>query len=216
MCLISKNLFDRKGFSLIELAVVLVLIGILISVGMKGRELIENARVKGEIEKIQKIRSAVSAYFEKYTNLPGDINYNGIIDSAETQGAVAALEDEGLVSKKDFKTVIGNGYYMFHQCGADFSGGGRLINSGTNTCMRPVVDPGLDIDIPDNTTDTGSPQLWCILEVSIDDKTVLSGTIRQWEANIVNFAIAINTLDAYGQCLDESKTASGQMAVVVW
>ena len=62
----------RAGFSLVELAVVLVIIGIIAAGILKGRDLIENARLKRVISEVHEIQMALNSFLDKYDALPGD------------------------------------------------------------------------------------------------------------------------------------------------
>lgn len=64
----------QAGFSLIELAVVLIIIGLLIGGVLKGKDLIESARLKRVISQLNEYRIATSIFFDKYDALPGDFN----------------------------------------------------------------------------------------------------------------------------------------------
>jgi len=61
-----------KGFTLVELAIVLVIIGIIIGAVLKGQEMIFNAKVKRTISLIKELMAAVNAYYDRYGYLPGD------------------------------------------------------------------------------------------------------------------------------------------------
>ncbi len=62
----------RKGVTLIELAVVLVIVGLLIGIAFKGFDLLRESSVTAEANKIQKITSAVATFKSLYKKLPGD------------------------------------------------------------------------------------------------------------------------------------------------
>lgn len=64
---------SQRGFTLIELAIVLVVIGVLAGAVLVGQDLIEAARVSGTISQIQKYQTATNTFREKYGYLPGDI-----------------------------------------------------------------------------------------------------------------------------------------------
>jgi len=66
----------RKAFTLVELSIVLIIIGILIGGVLKGKEMIENAKLKRVKSDIDGITAAISAYQDRYGALPGDDNNN--------------------------------------------------------------------------------------------------------------------------------------------
>ena len=62
----------QSGFTLIEIAIVLVIIGLLLGGVLKGQELIENAKIKSVRNDISGIETALHAYQDRYHALPGD------------------------------------------------------------------------------------------------------------------------------------------------
>ena len=68
----GKSDESQRGFTLVELAIVLVIIGLIIAAVLKGQELIVSARLKSTISDIDAIRSATNTFRDKYGALPGD------------------------------------------------------------------------------------------------------------------------------------------------
>lgn len=64
--------FKQKGFTLIEIAIVLVIIGLLLGGILKGQELITNARVRNLISQQDGIKAAFFGFQDRYRALPGD------------------------------------------------------------------------------------------------------------------------------------------------
>lgn len=60
------------GFTLVEIAIVLVIIGLLLGGVLKGQELINSAKVKNLAGDFRNIPAFVYAYQDKYRALPGD------------------------------------------------------------------------------------------------------------------------------------------------
>lgn len=89
-----------KGFSLIELAIVLVIIGLLLGGVLKGQELINSAKAKNMANDFKNTQIVLYGYQDKFKALPGDdANVlsqvpNGVL--ASTQGAVGNAQIEGL------------------------------------------------------------------------------------------------------------------------
>jgi len=65
---------SRHGFTLIELSIVLVVIGLIIGGVLVGQDLIRAAEVRATISQIEKYNTAVNTFRGKYNALPGDLN----------------------------------------------------------------------------------------------------------------------------------------------
>jgi prepilin-type N-terminal cleavage/methylation domain-containing protein len=63
----------QQGFTLIEIAIVLVIIGLLLSGVLKGQELINAARVRNLASEIDGIKVAYLGFQDRYRVLPGDM-----------------------------------------------------------------------------------------------------------------------------------------------
>jgi len=66
-----KNL-KNKGFTLVELAIVLIIIGIIIGAILKGQELINNAKIKRAYNQYREVLAAIYTYYDRYGYYPGD------------------------------------------------------------------------------------------------------------------------------------------------
>ncbi len=63
----------QTGFSLVELAIVLIIIGLIVGGVLKGQDLIESARVNSIQTQLNEIRTAATTFLNKFDDLPGDI-----------------------------------------------------------------------------------------------------------------------------------------------
>lgn len=63
----------NAGFTLIELSIVLVIIGLIVGGILSGQDLINAARIRAQISQMEKYQTAVHAFQGKYGYLPGDI-----------------------------------------------------------------------------------------------------------------------------------------------
>jgi prepilin-type N-terminal cleavage/methylation domain-containing protein len=66
---VAKN---QKGFTLVEMAIVLVIIGLLLGGVLKGQELINNSKIKNAINDIKGISAAYNGYVDRFRQVPGD------------------------------------------------------------------------------------------------------------------------------------------------
>ena len=65
---------QQKGFTLVEIAIVLVIIGLLLGGILKGQELINSARVRNLADTASGIQAAYYGFIDRYRRVPGDWN----------------------------------------------------------------------------------------------------------------------------------------------
>ena len=65
----------RRGFTLVEMSIVLVIIGLIIGGVLVGRDLIQASTIRSQISQIEKYQTAVKTFRNKYDGLPGDLFY---------------------------------------------------------------------------------------------------------------------------------------------
>lgn len=63
---------NQSGFTLVEIAIVLVIIGLLLGGVLKGQELIENTKVKNAVKDMTSVTAAYNAYVDRFHQVPGD------------------------------------------------------------------------------------------------------------------------------------------------
>ena len=68
-----KSISKYHGFTLVELAIVITIIGILIGGVLKGQQLIDQARMAATISQVHSYRTALSIFESTYNELPGDM-----------------------------------------------------------------------------------------------------------------------------------------------
>lgn len=124
----EKN--NRSGFSLVELAIVLLIIGLIVGGVLKGQDLIQSARVNDVQTTLNQLRAATNTFQDKFVAMPGDMsngamvadgmgdgNGNGRIDTGNRYGDVgddttlywAHLAGAGLISGVDGNDINDNG-----------------------------------------------------------------------------------------------------------
>jgi len=64
-----------RAFTLVELAIVITIIGLLIGGVLKGQEMIQNARVTNTIATAKSFQAAMITFRDRFDNLPGDYLY---------------------------------------------------------------------------------------------------------------------------------------------
>ena len=68
----KSNKHYQSGFTLVEIAIVLVIIGLLLGGVLKGQELIEQSKIKRVVNDFNSISAAFYTYQDRYHYMPGD------------------------------------------------------------------------------------------------------------------------------------------------
>ncbi len=119
----------QQGFTLIEIAIVLVIIGLLLGGVLKGQELITSARVRNMISTQDGIKAAYFGFLDRFRALPGDYtaaatnitgvastnngNGNGRVETGLTATATVVAEEHILVWEHLSKAGFINGTYTY-------------------------------------------------------------------------------------------------------
>jgi prepilin-type N-terminal cleavage/methylation domain-containing protein len=142
--MVLDKLYQRgqKGFTLIELSIVLVIIGLIIGGILKGQEIVANARTKSTWNFVNAARAASNTYFDRYRALPGD-DPNA---TTRLDGRITAGDGSGIVGATHAATaalVAANGgtgemlQYFNALMAANLINGGSVTNSTTATSFGP-------------------------------------------------------------------------------
>ena len=133
----KKQNKKQEGFSLIESAIVLVIMGFLIGGILKGRDLIESARLKRVISQLNEYRLATSSFIDKYDALPGDFY------------KASTLIKQGLQD--------GNGNGMIE--GAGLAVGSEALNFWSHLAAAGLIgNPGLEVEQNVGEFGKGAPE----------------------------------------------------------
>src|SRR5437773_2540751 len=94
----------EAGFTLVEIAIVLVIIGLLLGGILKGQEMITQAKIKNVINDFNGVTVAVTSYQDRYRALPGD---DGNATTRWTTQNPASGNGDGVILGKYNATVAG-------------------------------------------------------------------------------------------------------------
>jgi prepilin-type N-terminal cleavage/methylation domain-containing protein len=84
------NTTKQQGFTLVEIAIVLVIIGLLLGGILKGQEMITQAKIKNVMADFSGISAAYHGYQDRYRALPGDD-----LGATRWPGAIAKASADG-------------------------------------------------------------------------------------------------------------------------
>ena len=104
---------QQSGFTLVEIAIVLVIIGLLLGGILKGQELINSAKVKNIANDFRVIPTYIYAYQDKYRALPGDdaqvVAHNGGVLATTPNGK----QGDGVIEGKWDSTTVTDESVLF-------------------------------------------------------------------------------------------------------
>src|SRR5229473_8287688 len=87
-----------QGFTLVEIAIVLVIIGLLLGGILKGQEMITQAKIKNVIADFSGVSAAYHGYQDRYRAIPGDDPNAATRWASMTTPAPVAGDGNGIVS----------------------------------------------------------------------------------------------------------------------
>ncbi|UCH81071.1 MAG: type II secretion system protein [Nitrospiraceae bacterium] len=176
-----RNDLREKGFTLVELAIVMVIIGLLIGAVLKGQAMIDDAKGKRLLNDMQGISAAMYTYLDRYSAVPGDDTSNhgwtgvatgsgdGLItgdnstDATEAHDAWQALRYAGLLTGDPADT--GASHLPKNPFGGSYELGSMSFGSGigTKNYVRAMGVTGtlaelFDIKHDDGVYNSGSVQ----------------------------------------------------------
>jgi prepilin-type N-terminal cleavage/methylation domain-containing protein len=109
-----------RGFSLIEVAIAVVVIGLIASFALKGKELINSAKLRSVTEQVNTFRVAIQEFVDRYGALPGDFNaaremINDSLQNGAGNGTISSVEDakrfwQHLAASDLISIELANGY----------------------------------------------------------------------------------------------------------
>lgn len=133
------KLRQQSGFTLVEIAIVLVIIGLLLGGILKGQELIDNSRVTNAVNDVNGTRAAINAYLDRYRRLPGDDGPAGTLTArGSAWTGVAAGNNNGVLNVTAAQTFTGGGEndnFFQHLRAAGFISGDSTL-TGANALPR--------------------------------------------------------------------------------
>ena len=175
----------HTGFTLVELAIVLVIIGLILGMAFKGKDLIDGAKIKNAEASVNKIVSAMYVFFERNNSaFPGDgctgpvtvgttaliiaanavnctaAGRNGVLNNAaEVAAILPVLQNADLITASDLRTAFGNWNVALGANNVSTTAGRNYLTSNNGQASNDA-------------------RLVCVMDQQFDDGTPGSGSIR--------------------------------------
>ncbi len=192
---------QQSGFTLVEIAIVLVIIGLLLGGVLKGQELINSAKVKNFANDFRNIPLFIYGYQDRFHALPGDdVNVVAHLPTATQASTPAGLQGNGVINGNwDTVTVTDESMLFWqHVRLAGLATGGTIV--AANNTYWPTNADGGRIGI-----ESGSANYI----LNTDGTTFLQGAYVVCSTGILgNFALQLDTT------MDDGNPQTGSVRVV--
>ena len=125
---------QQSGFTLVEIAIVLVIIGLLLGGVLKGQELINQAKIKNIANDLNGMSVAVYGYQDRYKRYPGDDDgaatrwTNPLATSGDGNAQVGATNNAAYIDCS--ASTVENCQFWHHLRLAGFIGGDTAVAPG--------------------------------------------------------------------------------------
>ncbi len=103
---------SNAGFTLVELSIVLVIIGLIVGGVLAGQDMIRAAEIRSTIAQLEKYNTAVNTFRDKYGNIPGDILSSDATKFGFTARSGAANRGDG---DRQVEALPANPMYLGHE-----------------------------------------------------------------------------------------------------
>lgn len=144
----------QRGFSLVELSIVLVILGLLTGGILAGQSLIQNAAVRSLGTDAERYRAAVANFRDKYTEAPGDLttatsywgdDNSNCPDAAITNGVPGACNGNGNNILESAATGSPSEYFQFWK---HLALAGLIEGSYSGVSVSGNNDANINVNVP--------------------------------------------------------------------
>ncbi|MCR4555529.1 MAG: prepilin-type N-terminal cleavage/methylation domain-containing protein [Alphaproteobacteria bacterium] len=161
----------KKGFSLVEIAIAVLVISLIATLSLKGKELIRTAKLRAVIEQVETYRIAANSFSEKYGAIPGDLQnarelINESLENGNGNGEILSKDD----AKRFWSHLSKSGLISV-----------ELING------YPISKIGGYFSVSSKIE--GRPGIWLILSKGTNDNRSFSGIMTTENAYYIDRSI---------------------------
>jgi len=190
----------EQGFTLVELSIVLVIIGLILGGVFKGQALIDSARVRSLSTDVSGIRTAWLSFQERYRSIPGDFaSARTQIDSAAVPGNGNGRVDDSQERAGVWQQLALAGFITGNYDGAQSAVGSATdLKCGPQTCPKNPFNGFYKISYSAQAAESQSPaheiytgdqipvNILSQLDYKLDDGRANSGRFRVHRAYAIS------------------------------
>jgi prepilin-type N-terminal cleavage/methylation domain-containing protein len=188
----------KKGFTFVELAIVLVIIGIIMGMAIKGRQLIESAKTRSEVRKLEKIQSSVAGWLSNTgsDSTPTEFkrlspSYAGGDSAVSTNAKLSSATWLDLAQLPEVTSSIRSNSFgdNWSMIGGEWKANSAEVAGGSSFILVSRV----------------SPRFGCNAENMLDDKFFYKGELR---SDMNEYRLSHTTSAGAAPTTDDNETAA--------
>ena len=197
---------QQSGFTLVEIAIVLVIIGLLLGGVLKGQELINSARAKSIVNDLRNTATMVTAYQDRFRALPGD----DAAASSHLQNTTSAENGNGngtIEGNFDSSTITDESSKLWaHLRRANLASGDATLAND----WQPRNSDGGRIGVTSSAPATGMYGRLFVCQAAVSGRVALQVDTTMDDGNPATGSVRFGSMT--GTTLNQASTASGPIA----
>jgi len=222
----SHRITPQSGFTLVEIAIVLVIIGLLLGGVLKGQEMITNAKIKNLIADMEGVGAAYNSYVDRYKAIPGD-------DAAASTRFTGAVNGGGNGAITGVYTAVAapavaaesNNFWQHVRMAGLMSGSATAAAAlPPNNAVGGLLGIQSQVSAAGGSTYGMTGPVVCAgsvpwkiaqaVDIAIDDGNSATGMVRAGVAGAANLATAAATAAVYGPAVPATAVLEAGMHTI--